>query len=472
MVSLFGIQETNRNFERTAMLDSFHNVIWGISLHHHGVVSSAKLQLPTDYQPGGTAVSVQDQWASRFLTKGSDDLVRWSWITLTGRGTTKITFISGYRVCNGASESSITSRTVRSQQEWMYADRGLPQVDLRKQFVKDIISLIQLFTKQGHDIILMMDANEASGDGSAADTISIACGLQDAHSLSLDLSPPPATYHRGSAKIDFVLVSPRAATAVRAASILALHDGYLSDHRALVVDFDASILFAGATSQIVPPATRRLTSTNPKAVHTYIHHMLKHIALHGVVDQLNKLQLSSENGTWGDSDIQAWEKIDHLLVLGRTAAENKCPPKKSGKYPWSPDLDLAGRTVLYWKLRLREFTSRDSNLMIIDRLALSLHLTDEDKDWMPSKEAVMKLRSAVRSFKKVKSEAAELREGHLAEMANLTSALHRMLAAAASKAIAAREKASKQFRQLRHVLNTTSASGLERIDVPNTFAVL
>ena len=129
----------------------------------------------------------------------------------------------------------------------MYADRGLPQVDLHKQFVKYIISLISSFTATGHDIILMMDGNEASGDGTAMDTISLACGLQDAHSLSLDLSPPPATYHRGSAKIDFVLVSPRAATAVRAAAILALQDGYLSDHRALVVDFDANILFARAT---------------------------------------------------------------------------------------------------------------------------------------------------------------------------------------------------------------------------------
>ena len=42
-VSLFGIQETNQNFERTAMLDSFHNVIRGISSHNHGVVFSAKL---------------------------------------------------------------------------------------------------------------------------------------------------------------------------------------------------------------------------------------------------------------------------------------------------------------------------------------------------------------------------------------------------------------------------------------------
>ena len=130
-IGLFGIQETNRNFENGHMLDSFHSLIKGVSSHHHGVVSSAKLGLLSDHQPGGTAVSTRNKWASRFLGQGTDDMGRWSWLTLTGQGTIKITFISGYRVCDGALESSITSRTVRSQQEWMYAHRGLPQVNLR-----------------------------------------------------------------------------------------------------------------------------------------------------------------------------------------------------------------------------------------------------------------------------------------------------------------------------------------------------
>ena len=60
-IGLFGIQETNRNFERQHMLDSFHTVIKGISTHHQGAVSSAKLQWPSDYQPGGTAVSVRNK---------------------------------------------------------------------------------------------------------------------------------------------------------------------------------------------------------------------------------------------------------------------------------------------------------------------------------------------------------------------------------------------------------------------------
>ena len=85
-VSLFVIQETNRNFERPLMISSFYDVIRGVSTQHKGVVSSAKLKWPTNYQLGGTAVSVRNQWATRLLDKGSDDLGRWSWLTLAGRG--------------------------------------------------------------------------------------------------------------------------------------------------------------------------------------------------------------------------------------------------------------------------------------------------------------------------------------------------------------------------------------------------
>ena len=100
---------------------------------------------------------------------------------------------------------------------------------------------------QGHDIVLMMDANEPSGAGSAVDNIILACNLTDAHLLAMVTSAPLAMYQRGIHKIDFVLVSQRLVPAVRFASILALHDGDLSDHNALLVDFDANALFAGAT---------------------------------------------------------------------------------------------------------------------------------------------------------------------------------------------------------------------------------
>ena len=206
-VALFGIQEPNRNFDSTEMLTSFHNIIRSVSTHHHGAVSSAKLQLPVDYQPGGTAVSVRNQWATRFLSKGSDKFGRWSWLTLAGRGTTKITFISGYRVCDGATESEITSRTFRAQQEWMYADSGIHNIDLRMQFVSDMIKLIKFFQAEGNNVVLMMDANEASGLNTGVNKLLLECELMDAHTLACTTLAPPATYHRGRSKIDYVLVS-------------------------------------------------------------------------------------------------------------------------------------------------------------------------------------------------------------------------------------------------------------------------
>jgi hypothetical protein len=193
-VAVVSLYEVNRNFEMPAVLNSYNSHLLGVSNHHHGSVSSAKLSWSTQYQPGGTAVSVRNKWATRFLAKGSDRFGRWSWLTLTGKGTTKVTFISAYRVCDGAAESSVTSRTVRSQQEWMYASLGYAAVNLREQFVTDISALIIDFQGRGHDIQLSLDGNEASGPGSGIDRIMRNCNLVDAHSLcTSDSSPMPAT---------------------------------------------------------------------------------------------------------------------------------------------------------------------------------------------------------------------------------------------------------------------------------------
>ena len=373
-VSLFGIQETNCNFERPAMVSSFHDVLRGVSKQHKGAVSSAKLQWPSNYQPGGTAISVRNQWATRLLDKGSDDLGRWSWLTLAGRGNTRITCISGYRVCDGVLSAPITARTSRAQQAWMNADRGEAQVNLRDKFMSDLTVLIMARKLIGHDIILMMDANEASGQGSGVDHLMTKCGLVDIHTLTVDLSPPPATYQRGSKKIDFILITPSITSAVRAVSVLPLHDGYLSDHRALVADFDAAVLFADHTSPVLPPTGRRLTSTNPSALHPYIEHLKKHVEIHGLVDRVTELQTQSESGHWTTEQVEEWEIIDNLLEEGRAGGEAKCPSKRSGMLPWSPVLDRAGKSLLYWKLRVREFMSRNVNLDLLDKLAEAVNL--------------------------------------------------------------------------------------------------
>jgi hypothetical protein len=110
---------------------------------------------------------------------------------------------------------------------------------------------------------------------------------------------------------------------VRLAAILALHDGYLSDHRALLVDFDAASLFLSKTSEVSPPAERRLTSSNPDAVHKYIKAFKQQLARHNLPAKVLDLQQQSDRGEWSHECVQDWETLDWLLAKIRSAAEGK-----------------------------------------------------------------------------------------------------------------------------------------------------
>jgi hypothetical protein len=215
----------------------------------------------------------------------------------------------------------------------MYADRGYSAIDLRKQFVNDLVILINELQHEGHEVVLMMDANEASVRGSAVDRLILSCHLADAHALAGKTDPP-----RGSVKIDFVLISATLVESVKAAAILPLHDGYLSDHRELLVDFDSATLFSSKTSSVTPAVDRRLTSSNPRAVHTYADAMKKQIVRHGILEKVLELQHQSDTGQWSSECEQEWEMIDSLLAEARSASEGKCDAKRTGQLPWSPAL--------------------------------------------------------------------------------------------------------------------------------------
>jgi hypothetical protein len=347
----------------------------------------------------------------------------------------------------------------------MYASLGHAYVNLREQFVTYISALINDLQDQGHNIQLSMDGNEASGPGSGVDPIMRKCYLVDAHSLcTSDSSPMPATYQRGSKKIDFVLLSPRLVDAVvLGVSILELYDGYLSDHRALIVDFDSILLFGGPTSPIVAPQERRLTSTNPRAGHEYTKkNMRSHFEVHRtILEKVAALFEKSDIDQWSAEEIIEWEKIDDFLDQGRRAAENKCAARRSGQYPWSPELDRAGSRLSYWQLRQPEFTSKKTNLSTLDDLATAANIPESSRISQTSKFVRRETRSARRVPKQVQKNADILHEQHLAETAKFSAIVHTMDESAARVAIEARELASKKYRQLRLVMKPGRSNGLD-----------
>ena len=216
----------------------------------------------------------------------------------------------------------------------MYADRGYATINLRAQFVTDLIKQLKIWQKEGHDIVLMMDANESSVHGSAVDRLIYACGLTNVHVRETEALEPPPTYHRGSSKIDFVLVSSRVTHSVVSRTILPIHDGYLSDHRALLVDFDAKLLFGGHTSDVVPPRARQLTSTNPKAVSKYMKLMLQQMETHSIWQKVSEMQLTSLRGEWTNADNTKWERWTEFSpkqeILRKATATQKRQVKDHG----------------------------------------------------------------------------------------------------------------------------------------------
>jgi hypothetical protein len=85
-VAVFGIQETNKNFQRQSLVNSFHIIVRGVSSHHKGAITSAQIGLHSHYQPGSTAVSVRDKWVTRYLVKWSDKMGQFMWIHLILQG--------------------------------------------------------------------------------------------------------------------------------------------------------------------------------------------------------------------------------------------------------------------------------------------------------------------------------------------------------------------------------------------------
>jgi hypothetical protein len=57
-----------------------------------------------------------------------------------------------------------------------------------------------------------------------------------------------------------------------------------------------------------------------------------------------------------------------FFVKGNERQKKKCPATRTGQYPWSPELDRAGNRFLYWKLRLREYTSRKINTVTLNKV--------------------------------------------------------------------------------------------------------
>ena len=247
-------------------------------MHNRTEYSTSEIKADNDYLPGGTLITVLNQWTNRILNSEVDPtkIGRWSCMNLRGKEEKVISVYSVYRV---SQDSLPDPFTTYAQQFKMMQDADHSDPPPRRQFITDLIKEIKQKQKTGkHQIILGIDANEVlEPDGEPVKSHSITrlkreCGLIDVfehhHAQIGDTS------NKKLHKIDHLLVSQSITPALIRSGFLPWGDVIASDHRTGFVDFQADILF-GNMDDPTSSSARKLNTKYPKRVERYKEEVLQ-----------------------------------------------------------------------------------------------------------------------------------------------------------------------------------------------------
>ncbi len=158
---ILSLPETNVNWNLTYQSSIFMSLLhntWRTSAYSF---SKALKDFLSQYQPGGTATIVCNDWVSRVFDIGEDHLALgwWSFVTLQGKGQKKITIVMAYNA------SLILGDTTNfHQQQWVLTTLHVAhnqRVDSqpRRQFMLDLQAWLEHIIQDNHEGILSMDAN-------------------------------------------------------------------------------------------------------------------------------------------------------------------------------------------------------------------------------------------------------------------------------------------------------------------------
>lgn len=196
-------------------------------------------------------------------------------------------------------------------QQYTLLPEKFPNLDIdpRRQSVLDMQLFITEKQLEGYLIMLLSDCNEnlsaakrgycpitgdaphafsTDHDGSVL-TLLNTCELVDVLQMQHKHDQYLATYIRGRHRIDGIFVSLQLAHTVLRTGLTPFHTFFQGDHRAVYVDFSASLLFRSNTYEIVRQKGRGLQLRDPRIVDAYILALFEQLEYHKVMDKLDRL---------------------------------------------------------------------------------------------------------------------------------------------------------------------------------------
>jgi hypothetical protein len=316
-------------------------------------VSSSTEVFDTPYQLGGTATIVGRDWAGRATIANDSELGRWSEIRLEGKANKAVSIIMAYGVIE---KNTSGKKTVYAQQRKILERQGIQNPEPRSAMFRDLGARIKTLTRQGEEIILMINANDSLSDPRSKFT-----GWTNENKLvdilvqQHGMVDEPATHAGGSKRIDYILTTPKIAEFVEATGILELKAYSDSDHRALYADLDMAAFLGGKPSPLENSTLRGISSGDPRAVKQYTAALEKELLERKIEEQMTEVLTNIENngGVASAAHRAMMEELEESFSEARINSEKKC--KHIRRHPWSPALRSARGEVRYWKLWLSQY---------------------------------------------------------------------------------------------------------------------
>ena len=346
--------ETNTNWENRGLSKQIFSTMRD-PLDHSKIITSQcglvgdKKKYSRRYLPGGTLTIATNKWSSRVCGSGKDELGRWSWVTLQGKGGTKIYMITGYKVGKKGSGDLKFYSQLKSK----HIERGNTGKDPWVLWTEDFQKFITEIKDQGGEIILGIDVNEyldKEGERKSFIKMCVDTELMDIFKWKHPEVTPLESVSGGKERIDGFFCTENILPAVKGIMQLGRERGLFSDHRPMVVEFDEKVLFEKDEER--QHKKRILKSGNDNSVRRYTDELTAQCLNYKLGEKIDELVDRMEEDGATEDNVKMYNKIDKMMEEGMKCAEKKCAVSNPKKYEFSRALDEAGWAVRYWKGRL------------------------------------------------------------------------------------------------------------------------
>jgi hypothetical protein len=322
--------------------------------------SSNKFQT-TYHKRVGTTCGALGQMVHRVIASGRDETGcgRWSQIPYTAKESKKMAIISAYRVCKQTNPGDIT--VSKQQLGIMYEDEELRPhlVDSQKQTLIGLQYHVEKLKKGGHEVLIFMDANKAeeqlyqapthnekfvtqkgfhvdgSIDGSLQSFIQN-CGLINILRLMYG-GVVPKTHSRGSAQIDFPLITSGLDEHVVDVGLI---DKYImqSDHSGVFIDLQIEGIFGQHPDKLTPLNFCNLKLDDPRISDKYRKTLHKQFEHHNVHRRVTEISVRGKCEMWNLMDETIYEKLDANISEAMKHAGRMCNLHKAHATPSAKSL--------------------------------------------------------------------------------------------------------------------------------------